>query len=273
MERNYEFEIEFLIGALAVAVGAAAISPLKAYIDTQVSYVLITISVVHISLLIVIYSLRRGTHFAIPAISYLDTASAATLWLTTFGLLAFLFNVVTNTTIEAAAPNLNLAQLPYVAEAAELFGVGTRDITALSVTILLTIVMGAAIWGLLVSKARIARDIEYTIIPDIVKVRGRYRDSRPLAITLKNESPKDLTFNVKIEFPRYIYWREAGKDEEKRGKFERETTISSGREEPIDLEFRHDLSEGESRSVDATVSISHDYGSAEDGFDMLVDSY
>ncbi|WP_436924740.1 hypothetical protein [Halosimplex amylolyticum] len=273
MERNYEFEMEFLIGVIAAVGGASALSTFKPFINTWVTYSIVFVAISHIVLLTVVYSTKRGTDYSISSITIVERASTATLWVTTFGAIVFVSNLFVNSILSAIIGDEVSRAINHTAQVIT----NNSDHVHTGIQLILTAILPAIAfgyyWGKIRKNMTVSNNIDISIVPDEVYVRSTFEDSRPLSITVRNHSEETISVNLESNLPESVLWREAGERSENRDEISESAEIIPDRQSIWDIEFRHNLEHAEKLFREIDVTVSHDYGEKSKTVDMQIDSY
>ena len=258
MKRNYQFEVQFLLAVLAVVLGSR-LDPIANLVLLPILYIAIVLVSIHVVMLVVIYSVRRGTSHEFPTITTLEDASNFSLLGVGFLSGCLLINFIMN-------------------GAAELFNPLGKYIENDIVEGLLTIAIAAVIVIVIgyktMNEYKLSRDVEVIVVPSHIDVHHEFQDSDTLAITVRNHSDQLLDLSIEVELPDEVIHRKTGAESEgKCSNFTWSTECASERQEQMDLEFRHDLSEEMRLMRTARVTIEYNDHKTTEEVEMMVDSY
>ncbi|GAA5473911.1 hypothetical protein Hhis01_01319 [Haloarcula hispanica] len=273
MDRNYEFEMEFLIGVVAAVGGASTLSTFKPFVNNKITYVIITIAVVHIIILTIIYSVKRGSDYEINGIQHLEKGSKVTLWGTTAGSFAFLSNYIFNTTfVSLFGQNIEETLLQAFAIISQ-HGSLASEFGTLIISVTPVGILGVIYYCTIMTNIDYSNDIEISIVPEEIYIRPEFRESRPIAITVRNRSPKNIDCEVNIEIPDSVEWREVGDNETSSGDIKRIYNIDSRTQEILDIEFQHSLELSGKQARVLPVEVEHDYGKKQVKVTAMLENY
>lgn len=258
MERNREFEVDYLIGLILVILGLVTAPILKSYLSTRAVAILLVIISIHLVLLTLVYTFRRGTSIEIKQVERIYSTTRFTLFGISIGLSILIFMV------------LNSAILDLVDNWAKYSSALITHVEGSGLKIMITAVLPVAIVSILtislgipVLAAVIEReDIEIGIVPSELRIQSDWKATNPLAISIKNETDRELQAEVKISLPDGVEWRISGEERARTEDISKVIEVQSPGLSALDIEFRN--TGGTRRTRELTVRVNYDNVEVED---------
>jgi len=100
------------------------------------------------------------------------------------------------------------------------------------------------------------KDIEIGIVPSEIRIQSEWESTNPLAISIKNESGRDLDVKISVSIPGDVEWRLSGEEQERSGNFSEVIEVESPGMRTLDIELRNT---GETRRTrKLTVQVNYD---------------
>lgn len=268
MDRNYEFEMEYLIGLAATIFGASSIQSLSQYVVGEISLLLIIVIISHVVLLTGVYSFRRATNIDVDITYRIEQMSNWTLWLSTITFLAFLIGFITNLLVPTWFVDLisNLTS--------GIINLSNKHI-GLVVGIISIFVMVGAFYRRYLPAIRASRNIDISFAPSEVRVGDTYSRSKPIRVTITNYSNYDLIFSIELNFPCEISWKFSGSEAESEisGEFQDDFSLGQSEVKAYNLEVKYTEDQNTKLRIPVDVLVKYKYGTYEDEIFLNVNTY
>lgn len=265
MERDQQFEIQFLLSLIVAVLGAMTADRISRYIDMWVGYGLLILIFLYIVVFNLSYTLESATGFNVAAIEWLSERSR---WLLVVVTAAFLFFVIhmaglvvfqaffrCQSTVETLGKSLLRPScgsgkilisygVPFLVVAATAIGVGRKMAPPIT----------------------LFREVSFYVVPDSVRVFPRYDDGQPLLIRVVNDSDETESFEIHFQLPEDVIAENNLQEETE--SFTEEAEIDPGEQEKVHLRLKY---EGRERRTDVLgVNLIHDKGTQEKEAQLLL---
>ena len=259
MERDRQFEIQYLISLIIAVIGSLSSEKISVYVPTPLALLLLLLVFIHLVAFNVVYTVRRATEFELSEIDMLAQRTRWSLYgitgLFSYLLLSVLFTwslievlplSVDRVLFQIPAP---LLTTPMVLSNGILFGyIAPALIIAL---------MGVLSWKKFMSSLLQAKSVDISIVPLELSVFHDFDSTRPLHVNIENNNPEEITFETKIEFPAEVDWKYRG-TRTGSGTLSEETAVPASGHEPYDIELRYQGTERKTREVDVIINMDGD---------------
>jgi len=272
MERNYEFEMDFLIGVIIAVAGTSRIGIFRQLANDIFVKLIIILSISHVITLTAVYSINRGTQYDISILAFFERASVYTLWFTTIGAIAYLFNIFANMSIDGFLLDI-VDKIPRYSGEINAFYNNKPEIFQIATTIIPTVLVVGLLYFNVFVAMRKANNVDISIVPKSIHIREEYGDSHPISITIRNDSDDTIQGEISAEMPESVTWKESGSPTENNGDLNEGFSLHPDRQKILDIEFKHSLDDAQSKVRNVDLIIDHSYGLKEETIEMNLDNY
>lgn len=259
MERDPQFEIQYLISLIIAVIGSLSVEKLSLYVPTALAQLFLLMVFIHLVAFNLVYTVRRATEFEL---SEIDVVAQHTRW-TLYGITGLFFYLLMSVVFMWLLIEILSHQADGVVFQTRLW-VLTNTID-LSYGILfgsiapafIIALMGVLSWRKFMSSLLQAKAVDISVVPVELSVFHDFDSTRPLHVNIENNNPEEITFETKIEFPGEVNWKYRG-TRTGSGTLSEETTVPASGHEPYDIELRYQGTERKTREVDLTITMDGD---------------
>lgn len=259
MDRDRQFEIQYLISLIIAVVGSLSAEELSVYVPTGLAQLFLLLVFIHLVAFNVVYTVRRATGFEL---SEIDVLAQGTRW-TLYGITGLFFYLLTSVlftwlllevlpfSVGDIVFRISLPMLTYSIDLSHriLFGyVGPLFVIG---------VMSVLGWRKFMASLLKAKAVDISVVPVELSVFHNFESTRPLHINIENNNPEEISFETRIEFPDEIDWKYRG-TREGSGTLSEETAVPASGHEPYDIELQYQGTERKTREVDVTITMDGD---------------
>lgn len=226
MERDNQFEVQFLLSLMIVVLGVLASQQLSEFASIVVGGSFLLISSVHLLLISVHYSFNQVSKFEGSTIRGINRWSRRTLRLTTLAFLYMVFHILFSASNLTSIPAINWG--PSV----------EQTIIAFGVPFLPVVLIYGAFRRKIRDTLRVSEDLSFTIVPEWLKVYHNPEETKPLRITVENsgEQTYDLDFEMTVPDPLLVKYDH----EWQSGVIEESFELGPRSRKPLDFELKHE---------------------------------
>ena len=267
MERDEQFEIQYLLSLIIAVLGTMTADGISRYIDMWVGYGLLILIFLYIVVFNLSYTLESATGFNIAAVEWLSDRSR---WLLAVVTAAFLFFVVHMlglvlfqgfTQCQSTVEMLGKPLLKVSCGLGKIFISYGAPVLIVGAT-----AIGAGVK--MVPPITLFRNISFYVVPSSVRIFPSFDDGQPLLIRVVNDSEDTESFNIDFKLPKDVTARHNLQEEFE--DFTEEAEIDPDEQKKIHLELRYD---GRERRRDVLgVKLIHERGTQEKDIDVLLES-
>ena len=239
MERDSQFEIQFLISLIVAVLGSISADAISQYISGFAAHLLLFLIFTHIVLFIVEYTVRNAGEFELEESIRLGKITELTLILITF---FFTYLLAATLSVWALIEIIPLAPADSVPKVRI---ITYRMVFGVFIPFIAVGAMGVHLWRKIWPSVQDARDIDIAIVPKDISVFHTFESTRPLHLNIDNETGEEINFHTEIEFPNQVEWKHGYS--EGAGRFKDESVVPGDGHEPYDFELRY---QGEDRRTE-----------------------
>lgn len=256
MERDIQFEIQYLLSIIVVILGIVGASREGEFVNEYVGIIFVIISTLHLLFLNTYYAFNQISGFRSPYVNNLKDWSENTLFLVSLSFIYVVFHII------VTIPPDYLGGIVRNCFPGSL-GETLANYLNVALPLVPTAIMGGAFWLIGMPTFRLSRNLSTNVLPEQLKIYPDYTDQRtPLMFEIKNDGYEEYGIEIKVELPDKVVAKDVRQDEEFiDAEFSQTWQIERDSRKDLQLRFRHDRTQRETAVVNFIVS--HDKGSME----------
>lgn len=259
MERDHQFEVQYLLTVTIAIVTFLASAQLQHLFDLWVGVLIIILLSVHIVLLNIVYVLQRVNKWQLEVMKTYRGYSEKTFVAIT-GAIPFL---VLHAVLLGGSKMWGDCSADSIVDlaAGQWFHYCSGGITLIGYLVPLLVTAGVmgSFRRKIVPSLTLFRHINFVVAPPDLTIYSDYSDTEPLFVKVANSGKKTREFGIEIEFPEEVKWRLD--NEWKVGSYSEDHSIKSDKRVRLDIELEYT---GENRRSDViAANLTHEYGNQE----------
>ncbi|WP_142861261.1 hypothetical protein [Salinigranum halophilum] len=248
MDRDIQFEVQYLLSIIVVILGVVGVSESNQYVNEYVAITFTILVTIHLVLLNTYYAFNQLSEIQSPHLDSLRSISRKTLFSVSIFFVYLIIHIIVTTPPNFIGALINES---CTASACRILA----KYLNVALPILPTIMVGGAFWTVGLPTFRLSRHLSVTVRPETVKVYQDYSEQRtPMMIGISNQGPTQLEMDLLIKLPEKVVARNVRTREEHENTLEDKIVVDSGKRQEIQLEFRHDRAHGETSTVEIELS-------------------
>lgn len=268
MERDYQFEVQYLLTVTIAATGALASQYLRSIFDARLGFILLLAIFAHIVIINHLYVVQRVTDVRIPVEESLDVYSQYTLFAVTL-MIPLLTLHALFTPIAEYISNIYGHSPMFLTVIVEDISLSPVIILiSYVVPLLLTVGLTHRFTKSIFGGLRVFSDINFVVAPTKFKIYSQFEHTEPLFIKIENNGDDAVEFDLDIRFPGGVVWKD--NNGEKRSNYQKKVNLPPDYSDRINLELRYDGRERKTSLIE--IGLKHDSIEKEKELQVLLEA-